>query len=700
MASGGGVPAGGGQKHVFHGKGGIAPHVDIAAPAKVLVVKPPAAPKRLLVTLRTSAPFAGDGRLERSSDAVKLFTAATGGTEVAFDGKANVFTGGALTTGVQLFAEGAKPQQGAELRLTLKSGGKTVGSPFGAKLDVIEVTLDVFAADNSAIKTAAKTATGRFLQLQDAGGHAARAKIVIQPAKPAGSKVDLRLDALNGKVKVFEVEKAGAAIALPRVFKPGEIPQKGKELFLEGTAVSGGKLDTGLRLGVDGVDNDGDRVLATVVAFDEIKATIHSSPQLHVRPGFAAPVDHVFKSTKLDDDFTVNLPLVIVRNGQPDITLQVTTRPAGMPILWQAIRNPADHGTIGTAGNVPTFAGSAVPGKGVAHPDLATLRCDQRGSFRIRAFLDTNGSKKFDNGEPSMVLNLVLIDATLIADRSTAHPERLVSGVSGGRFSVSNGNFPDPATGVAANPGMNMDLDCDVLGGGHDGLLGLDKAFGGLVNNLALVDIRGTYTDGGGATHDLINVYVSNLPAVDRTLRKPTFRAGGTAPNVLDFPILDSGRSPPGLGGDTATMGSSAMARAPRPLGQRWTITCIDAPGRPFLLVHPFVGGAQLTSVRYIQNFTANFCFWTNISKHIGNTGDPAERVYCVLRRVPWNVAGAWTITYPGGVATPAVSTAHTIVAPRANRATLSPINRVQDNNIEVAHPSGIGQAFAWDARS
>jgi len=178
---------------------------------------------------------------------------------------------------------------------------------------------------------------------------------------------------------------------------------------------------------------------------------------------------------------------------------------------------------------------------------------------------------------------------------------------------------------------------------------------------------------------------------------------GEPAPALLTFPLLDSGRNVGGVsiagkGGDSATMSNSTL-NAPTNLavGQEYVVQCIDSPGRPFPLAHPLHPSEALVSVSYLQKFVANFCFWTNVTNVSGATGDPADRVYSVIRIRPWTVEGAWDIDTVA--LTFNATTTHDISASWWYRKTVKPIDRAQDYDIEVRPPSGIGSALAWDGR-
>lgn len=278
-ASGGGLPVVAGTTPAQGPK--VNPQITLASPV-VVVKKSYTQPKRKLVTLRTSAPFKQPGTLTQSgkTDAIRLFTAANGGTEIHFNGTDNVFTGTQLTTGVKLFAEGAKPSTKLNdftltLTLTARSNAP-VGNPAIVSMTSLELTLDVAlsrtapATDPPLLSADDKINKGRFVQVRDPSFSHERAMIIVRPVNPPVFSCTLVLTAINSQVQAFAFEvPAAGQIPVPasHTILSGIIPLAGGKFFVEGNAVSSNVRDTGFRLGIQGIENECDRVAMTTVQF-------------------------------------------------------------------------------------------------------------------------------------------------------------------------------------------------------------------------------------------------------------------------------------------------------------------------------------------------------------------------------------------------------------------------------------------------
>ncbi len=673
----------------------------------------------LIIHQALPAAYAGSLVLRQNGDHLKVYDYAN---EVPANGQAAVplpfsqLNSAIPAAGHKVWVEGASASKAlldAGFQLEISDLHKQEGDK--ALFTVIKTGFDigrsrVKATEEPVKMTKAKTlAPGRFLHLQDALDQYGRAKIAVHRAEPSAFTGEFELAVLDAathlpnapKVTVYDAETAGGAQANPKRFNQTGAypPAKGADdLWAQGSTVSGALRDTELCLRISDAEGYADLALFTVASFTQIVATIKSTPAN--TPGrSAAPLDHVFTNVSLDPDFAVNAPLVLMKRAQPDIALTLTALPAGLPILWEAVRNKDDHKDLGGAKDLPVVTAKA-------NVYTATLATDAKGSFRIRPFIDNNEDDKYSDGEPSIPLNLVLAKVTVVKDNSKGITSNLKSTPSAGWVEIKNGTWPAtwPACKAGNGAGMTMELVADIFGGGADGRLGLDKVFGGLVNMLTGNEIELTYVDNTPVaplppvTLNVKNRYVLNMAAATGMYNgKPLFNPLDPAPNLLVFPVLDTGRNPGGLGGETAVMGRSGGwdLSVDRPVGQRRTMRCIDSPGRPFLAAHPNNANALLAKIKYVQRFQANFCFWTNVTRNRGSSNDVAERVYSVKRLMNWVVTGNWNVNSAGPVPVLTNTKKHKITV--SGKKTLKPIGRAQDNGIEVRPPSGITQAMAWE---
>ena len=255
----------------------VTPRITTAAPV-VLVRKPHTNPARVAVTLNVGRPFTGTGRLTNSNRAaVRLFNAATGGTEIQFNGTDDLFTGQQLMTGVQLFAEAAAPSAAPNdivLTLTLTGGATPTGPPGTATMTSVELTLDVCGAriasgvDPPALPTAVKVTPGRQLQVADTSNVHPRALLIVRAPNPLIPGT-LELRRLDARVRAFtaELPLAGqASLPSPHPVAIATIPLAGSRSFAEGAAVGAVPPASGFQLGLQGVEPDGDRVGVTTFA--------------------------------------------------------------------------------------------------------------------------------------------------------------------------------------------------------------------------------------------------------------------------------------------------------------------------------------------------------------------------------------------------------------------------------------------------
>ena len=325
---------------------GVGVTITMASPI-VVVKKPHTSPARRAITLRTTAPFNRSGTLTRSGNtgAIRLFTAAAGGTEITFNGTDNEFMGAQLTAGVQVFAEGANHSNALndfQLMLTLTPGASPpAGLPATATMTAVELTLDIAerrinpSVDPPLLSQSDKVNVGRFILAQDATFSRQRAIIIVRPPNPLIPD-ELVITPINTQVELFGSEDPRSPsppqtpITMPHTIPSGSIPAIGTRLFVEGKTASSAFRDTGYQLGIAGVATDGDRVAITVLGGDPSQ------------PGLFNVGEHEYTEA---DEGTFDLP----RPGAPGVADDpsvVDPPPAGTPTFTirrrAVVRYPAD----------------------------------------------------------------------------------------------------------------------------------------------------------------------------------------------------------------------------------------------------------------------------------------------------------------------------------------------------------------------
>lgn len=288
----------------------VAVNPVITVPQTIIVVKKSHTnPARVALRFSASARFTRSGTLQLvttpTSGSIRLFTSARGTTEIVFVNNQHTFTAAELNAGVSLFAQSDSPSAALndiQLTLTLAPGPTPVGPPAQATLTAVSLTLTLSpprATPGAAFAplpeppAAGTTPTdkwfgGATLNAQDAGNNQLRAQLVVGQVVPAAFAGDLILrqvkirsnninnsaSGLDNKAQLFDSEIPGSRQtptvaevpkANPFIFNAGTITSAaGLTLFVEGRNASASARDTGFQLGINGVENDGDRVALTV----------------------------------------------------------------------------------------------------------------------------------------------------------------------------------------------------------------------------------------------------------------------------------------------------------------------------------------------------------------------------------------------------------------------------------------------------
>ncbi len=572
-------------------------------------------PTRKPVLLSTDQTFDGTGTFTVISGAGKLrfFNRDVGGTEI---NSGYVISGAALSLGTIVYAEGAKPsdsEKDVTLQLSLTPGCKPVNPPVTSKMTSVEVTLDICksrkARGTDPDLVADKIKKGRIVHVQT-GYHHGRAMVIMRKAKPETFSGKLSLSAINNRVRLFamadEVAIAGQSVlADPFEVDNASITAPGVKFWAEGAGISNAIIDTGFKLGVKGVDPDGDRVAMTVVQFSQLKAVVFPTEANQVRMGNGPvplhnPLQGGLVAKDYDEGFAVNPPLVLVENSviaAKKVSLSVKIKPR-VPVLWEIKRNVAPA-PVGDHADIIKLSPKPVPTLDKLKVDTLSnsLMADAVGSFHICPFVDCNDSQEFTpydakrnviDREPFIVMNLVLIRAQGFKNKSKAGVlatqalggAATITAATGLQISSPEGLVGNPWTALGAQ--AHNIAKITVIGGGGNGKLGLDQLFAGWVQNISNLDIVTSYLDSSVVppkAHVESMIFAQNAPA---TLGRGIFHQAGlvppggmtgstTAPTILATPVLDvSPFGSEGTGGNTCvgTESSAALVHHRRSLSR------------------------------------------------------------------------------------------------------------------------------------
>jgi hypothetical protein len=255
-------------------------------------------------------------------------------------------------------------------------------------------------------------------------------------------------------------------------------------------------------------------------------------------------------------DFDENVPFVIPeKTGTFDLQVngfRPNTDTARSHVKWRVRRNPKDVLT----GGIPKLTPNP------DDPLRATLATNAHGSFSIILFCDSTGSGKWDERNTLLVLNLVIVTATVQNNINTIITQ-------GGGFywaaflgPPAQDVFYSNATGVPCilfGSNVLQQIQVLTLGGSADATLGLEKITLGWVGKLTRVN------------------WTAHYPS----RRIQTWRVN---PVLGRLPVLDSARPSAGQGGVLAFRASSNdIIMSPPPLeGALHYVFAIDRPVVPF----------------------------------------------------------------------------------------------------------------------
>lgn len=566
-------------------------------------------------------------------------------------------------------------------------------------ITVVDAVLDICksrsktpkeAADPDAMSADDKLKVGRFVHEQDGSFHHGRAMLVVRELKPkdySGTLVLDTIDAAKAELFTTEVAKSGdAATACPHDMAYPTVKNQDHKFWVQGKATSGALRDAGFRLHLkDDRPINSDEVRATVVQFTDLKVDIPSTAANQVRTartggGSNSPVPRhtltlaggAANVKDYDHDYTTNIPVVLIEGSvraADQIKLSVAIKPAvAAPFVrWSSPRDTRSAAPKGDADAIVKLAGNSDdPGlvTTAAKPLEATLTANAVGSFHIQPYIDNNGSgtNEFDDAkgtridrEPYICLNLVLIRVQGMNNLTTTNDAagsrdivtRVVNYFGTGNLTVPRSVSTGGGAGAARTFAITMKVVARVIGGGADGLRGLDQVFSGWCNN----ELNAATSPGpGGFGEDVTHTFRARAAGSVAARTRCLWRTDGVE---ISGPMLDSGYLPTeGQGGNTCTgtEGANATTAAvtkqadPSGIGQRWTVTNGDPPGGGILLHHPADNALPAASRRTLRNFKFNIdwrcalLFWTNRDKDQTQLDRPACRLYSSVSTNTWSI--------------------------------------------------------------
>lgn len=565
-------------------------------------------------------------------------------------------------------------------------------------ITVVDAVLDICksrsktakeAADPDAMSADDKLKVGRFVHEQDGSFHHGRAMLVLRELKPKDYSGTLVLDTIDAaKAELFanEVAKTGdAAIACPHDMAYPAVKNVDHKFWVQGKAASGALRDAGFRLFLKGDrPPNSDEVRATVVQFTDLKVDIPSTAANQVRNSTTggasnSPVARhaltlaggAANAKDYDHSYATNIPVVLIEGSvraTDQINLSVTITPAAAApfVSWSSPRDTRSAAPKGDADAIVKLAGNSDdPGlvSTAAKPLEATLTANAVGSFHVQPYIDNNGSGKneFDDAkgtridrEPYICLNLVLVrvqgmnnlTVTSNANGSRDIVTRVVNYFGTGNLTVPRSVATGNARGTPPTFAIMMKVVARVIGGGPDGLRGLDQVFAGWCNN----ELNAATSPGpGGLGEDVTHTFRARAPGSVDARTRCLWRLDGAE---VSGPMLDSGYTNQGTGGNTCTgtAGRNSDAREtskvadPSGIGQRWTVTNGDPPGGGILLHHPADNALPAASRRTLRNFKFNLdwrcalLFWTNRDKDRTDLDRPSCRLYSSVSENTWSV--------------------------------------------------------------
>ena len=442
-----------------------------------------------------------------------------------------------------------------------------------------------------------------------------------------------------------------------------------------------------------------DRILVTVLKVDSVSATIPATPCQTMRvPNTANPQPRDYVSTEDSASWAAGDSIILIEHSTQSINLQGSVNPSGTPVRWEVRRNPNDNAALKAAPFPVRDELSLSTQVGLT----TTLSLDAVGSFSAICYVDINGNNQYDDQtDCGKFMNVVVARVGLHQDQSVARPNLqqnfvanspvLVDGqaVVATLFAVGNGQW------AWGNAGAEFRTSLDVVGGGADGRLGVDRVYSGWCNNVGPQHtITGTYENNHSSVRLLSNTDSTHQGVVDYITIANNLPQALNPVLAGNHPLLDTGRQNPGTGGATACLSSSTDTRQGRQnlaLGERRVTEAMDSPGNATMVVHPKFPPSRLTAFTYDVGFRAYCVLWTGTQN--GAPQEPGANLYSVANEIPWNIMAQFTLTWGQGGALTVQAGANNTIA-LGNAAAHDPVVAMESLSGEVCTPTVLSRAM------
>jgi len=334
-------------------------------------------------------------------------------------------------------------------------------------------------------------------------------------------------------------------------------------------------------------------------------------------------------------DLGANAPVVLL-TGSGDDALRLearATKPDDADFVWKIERAADDHK------NVVKASPAALPSMTASgdEDNILEVQTNATGTFHIKASVDVAGDGQFDDEAEFLCVNMVLVKVERITGSNKASSSRCECAKRGSNIALLTKG------GTQGGPPLRLRTKARLIGGGADGRLGVDKVFGGWINNFRKLDTAAEYANTGrqywrmallplhrdGPNEDFERVAVGNdQPAVDAEdghtvegWQASHAVLGGSDPNPGHSLSAQNAIVDKTVGGECEMRGEAAPE-------QEWNITPTSK------------AGFEINRLWLNSDCTAYLCFWT----------ESAPKLIGVLEEQPWTVRGDYDVNPDGPI--------------------------------------------------